>query len=476
MSLECSSIPKPDTSNVCNNLNDTHIPEHTCINFSQIPLGIILEDEFCKTLGNPGEWGQGGFSNFLCGINPCDSPQELEGCCVQPEFPFVCCSTIVGLKALCKRIGFTGNPVNCCFNNYDNESQNSNCFSDTSQKATCDPAYRSIIGEGCRDQLLNYCSGNLPGDNPNSTEWISRWVDSSGKPIENGCYKALQWNLYGSDPPPVLHSETCREKPLIPLNSSGFTWSQELMNVVFAKYTTNGYRIGSLPGSPTYNSFQEFLYTICCDYPGLCQNGLNNVCSDISMNRLSLNPEASAWCGCHLPLIEYSDYANRFNIPPECSPICNRAGVLPIAKGDAEPIECTQTICLIDDITINVVNSQIGGDIDITQICGNCSPEAPCSCFINNDSISINNSFISGNVSIQQSCGSFQCTQNNPGIPGPNLIEINCNDQPSYNKYKEEAQKQKEEIIRNKNVWILAIILIFVLILFLVIAFFNISF
>jgi hypothetical protein len=122
----------------------------------------------------------------------------------------------------------------------------------------------------------------------------------------------------------------------------------------------------------------------------LCQDGLDRVCETQTAQRISLNPAIAQWCGCHLPPQEYEDYSVKFNIPPECTPMCNRSGTIPIVGINAEPVNCKQNVCLIDEVTVNLINAQIGGGITFDQICGNCGGN-PCSCIISNTEIDIIN-------------------------------------------------------------------------------------
>lgn len=474
---------QPNNNNVCSaNLGDNYQMPDLCYNPILDPKSIVVSKEFCESMGSNGEWEL----NLLDVGSPCFYVQDqldircsaflnysipFLGCTLSDP-PGLCLST-VGVGGVCKRTAFNGDPLQCCLNNYDKTG--TGCFSDSSGKDTCDPKYRNNTSSECKVELLPYCSGTLPTDDPASTAWINRWVDANNKPIPGGCYDIVLDNLYNPfSPPPPSNNGQCNQKPLGEISNSGYIWSQELMAQVLQHYKENGLVIGALPGFRGYHPFQDFLYNdLCSRFPGLCQNGLAQSCANYTTERLSLNPEAAAWCGCNLPTVEYEDYANRFNIPPACTPICNRSGVLPIADGELNPIQCTQNICLIDDISINIISSQVNGQVDISQLCGNCGPNSQCSCFINNDTISVNNSLIQGNVSINESCGSFKCTQNNPGIPGPSLISTGCDSINEYNKFKQELDQQNQEVNRNKNFWIFFIIIFFLLIIFFFLLFLN---
>ena len=91
-------------------------------------------------------------------------------------------------------------------------------------------------------------------------------------------------------------------------------------------------------------------------------------------------------------------------------PYCNRAGTIPAVGPDGvTPLTCTNNICLIDDVTINLINSSVSGNLAFDQVCGGCGSSSPgvtssCSCIIQGDSITAVNSQINGNISLNQSC------------------------------------------------------------------------
>ena len=141
--------------------------------------------------------------------------------------------------------------------------------------------------------------------------------------------------------------------------------------------------------------------------------------------------------------------------------MCNRAGTIPIVGINGEAINCRQTICLIDDVTLNLVNAQIGGGIEFNQICGNC-PGAQCSCIVSNTTIDIENSTIGGNfVPVGEGCGSFLCSQTNPGTTGPNIINVPCDGTAGFNPYAEfEAEQAAAQEAARKNAWVWTLIAI----------------
>lgn len=348
-----------------------------------------------------------------------------------------------GTQVICGRSQYRGDPISCCLNDFNcqatcengdsglNQNQYNLCFSDpasaTMKNYTCNPIYRNLVGQSCRENLFLYCTGNLPTDDYNSPEWLNRW---SG---EKSCTYALHRNMFainnGSEnvclEPPVIIPGICNITTNY--NHDGYVWAQAVIREALKHYTDLGFNVGSIPGQEGYNIFQDLMYEqFCCPYAGVCSTALDEVCKRFTAELISRNPILSNWCGCHLPEEEYQSYSVNYNIRPECTPVCNRTGVIPLTGINGDPVQCEQDICLIDNTTFNLVNSQVGGNVNFNQICKNC-PNANCSCISENNTLDITNSTIAGNViPVAQICGNLTCTQTNPSLVGPQTINIPC--------------------------------------------------
>jgi hypothetical protein len=480
-SVKCESV-EPDNRNLCfvklHERPATRMPGFCTIIG---PKGDQHRENNCREMSTAGEWANPEVSG-LCAFLYTAIYKEVVG----PAWPW-CSYAGGGLK--CRRNSFTGDPVTCCFNDLACVSSPDNytpeCFSDVAQQNTCSdgsggtPNHRSIVSEDCRDTLFEYCTGTLPTDDPNSVEWLDRWTVEGTR----SCYYAVQRNMFDIGgtghcfpPQPVPPGNLCNIPLDLPLDSVGFFWAQRLVSAAITKYTAQGFAIGSLPGFPGYNPWQDFMYNnVCCPYAGLCQDALEIACETKTAQRISLNPALAQWCGCHLPVGEYEEYSARFNIPPQCTPMCNRVGTIPIVGVNADPISCTQDICLIDGVTVNLINSQIGGGINFDQVCANCSG-SQCSCIVSNTTVDIANSVIGGNVvPVSEGCGSISCTQTNPGTTGPNTIPVSCGETGPFNPYQEyEAEVAAATAEAQKKSWFwtilivgAGILLIFIILIFL---------
>ena len=341
-------------------------------------------------------------------------------------------------------------------------------------KNTCDPIYRSPSATGCQGLFLPFCSGADLTD-PTDISWIGRWMDPlTGLPVPSGCLDILENNLFnlpgggvGSCPPLPIPPPpgSCQVFDLgMPINASGYNWASQLVTAVFEKYSSNGFIVGTLPGTIGFNEFQDFLYTyICCQFPSLCSSGLSNVCSSYSAQRLSLNPEAANWCGCYLPIEEYATYIDKFQINKECTPMCNRIGAIPLTTLDNQKIGCEQDICLIDNVTINLLKTQVGAEININQFCSGCSSNASCTCVIENNTLDSINSSVGGGFNIGQFCQSSNCVRGNSGPDGntSQLVTVPCDTPGAFNPFaqrQEEVSQSETTANNNRTIYILIIV------------------
>lgn len=475
----CGSYPYPDTTNQCDTWGNTYqVPNFCTLEGS---AGDGYRNDYGTALGSPGEYiyyGEG----ESCNYNDCNNVQWIGSCC----FSSGGCCGIAGVAAQTKRTAFNGDPLTCCLQdalcttlgianppiipypdagivptkwNIDNLPPGQ-CFSDGGLRNTCDPANRDITsstpsgdpatpggpqGSSCQDLVTDYCSG--ADLEPDDTSWIQRW--NSSQPSENGnvvkqsCLYALQRNLFsnaGGDPcstglpaTALNTTGTCSPAPKIPMSAEGIAWASNLISRVSTKYAENGFTLGAQPGTVEYNSFQELIYSdICCPYPFLCQSALKNSCASVDPQRLSLDPSARSFCGCFLPDENYEQYVDNFQINKECTPLCNRQDTIPLTTGDGTPLSCTQNVCLIDNLTINAINSTISGGINIGNFCGGCQNSTggdsiSCECIISNNTIDTVNAQIFGGINVSEQCGSTRCMVVNP-VPGasPAIMSIPC--------------------------------------------------
>jgi hypothetical protein len=157
------------------------------------------------------------------------------------------------------------------------------------------------------------------------------------------------------------------------------------------------------------------LITLCKTIaPGVsnCDELLDQYCESFTRDDLSKDPTLQTICGCHLATstpasnaglkLSRKPQGNQYDYPgmtQTCDPICAYSGTI-----QTNAPQCAQTVCIMDKISINEINSNCG-DITINQVCG----QAPSgggvgNCYISNVDVDLINSDCGG-VFLHQNCG-----------------------------------------------------------------------
>nr|QBK91322.1 MAG: hypothetical protein LCPAC202_02960 [Pithovirus LCPAC202] len=495
-------FPPPDTSNVCtsDNIGEGDTVRYEIPHFCTLkgPGGTRKRREYCDRIGGGGEWGLEGNrgEGGHCTYDDCGAVKAYKtGCCDG------CCG-IVGRKVFCRRKAYLGNPAFCCFRDKEWRGRKGDpddllCFETDAREGTCLPDNRNITNSSCQDSVFEYCTG---GDlDKNDKSWLERWAPFKGPVIDGNpnCVYAVNRNLF-IDPNIANVLNAIQPNPKVFRDAAGFVWSRELLVKVFEKYAEQGFVIGTLPGFPGYNTFQDdVLQPICTSVPGICQQGLFATCSNSTTDELVRNPEQVPWCGCYMPQDQYQRYVDEFQVNRECTPICARQGSIPLVSANGiQPLLCNQSVCIIDDVTIALEKTNVGGNITFAQFCGGCSApisgvngvagglsplsdpseslgrsSSACLCIISNDTIAAASSQIEG-INLTDVCGSARCFKNNPN-PGdgqPNRLEIPCDSADNFNPFTNRKTNQdKETAEKNFMRWVIiaiVVIVVFIIILF----------
>lgn len=540
MGNDCTGYPPPDpiADNQCSKYaSDLYLMPNFCAQAG--PGGSQNRITWCQRMSTANEWkpvSTFGVNGTGCHYDTCSSYKAVpgDGCCNG------CCG-VTGLGVVCQRQDFTGDPLTCCMKDLecnggiDDISLKTNppaCFSDDNKQHTCSPCYRSVTStgdtiydvttdsngvvtstttcaqagnNGCSDILLNYCTGgDIPPDtDPSAAIQIlaERWYDAAlNKP--GPCTNVLERQLFQNLPSKCLavgmlpFSTSCRPKyfanpttvvdgittgagtPVTALSAAGVQWAQTMFPQLIAKYNSLGFSLGAVPGSIGYNPFQDYLYSLCCQVPVMCQSTLDNTCSIYSARQLSVNPDATNWCGCYLPATEYQKYVDAYQINKECTPTCNRTTTIPLVNGGNAPILCNQSICVIDDVTINLNNTTVNGGINISQLCGNCGgtfgSQSNCECIVQNTTIDGAQSNL-GNIDLLNVCTNTTCTVTNPGYPDlPATLQVPCDQASDPNSVYAQAQAAllAEQAAQNKQTIIIYLVIIGVFLILMVFLYF----
>lgn len=354
--------------------------------------GKGIAEQLCQQMGGSDDIPEWAYEGASSETGYYDSRDPHSGCSI-PESG----DCVKGSAALCyKTPDFTGKIGICCINDYDCDSRKSQsdipCFDNIYKQNMCNPINRNIQTSACQESAREYLLGikdeiNAP---PWTGDWKTRWDAKSRR--------AIAKVLYGCN----LDRST--------ISSAGLRWGKGLMSTAFQQYAGEGFSIMANPGEPGYSDFQNDLFQICLENPMICNDTLNLICSAETLDKISRQPSRMRWCGCYLPPTEYEKYLSIYQLPGiECTPPCNQNWVVPLAtKAENAIVECETSTCIIDNITINLVNSITGG-ISIDQVCGSCGGEGNvCNCLIENDTIDVIDSKIEGKISFRQSCGTIE--------------------------------------------------------------------
>ena len=372
----------------------------------------FLGKEVCDNYGDPGEWKL--YETEVdtgCQFNDCDPGYSVSnnGC------NGGCCS-IIGKSVSCSRQDYLGKDVTCCFNDYACQNDLDKCFQTPERQRTCPPENRDLTSTTCLDVIEPYCKGERLF--ASQTDWLEMWLENSS--VEINSDQALSNTIYPSSEfsSQVVVSERGKKYPLgekqpclraiarnvtlgnictwddlqegsvvtTNINPAGINWSKNLLEHVYEKYQAESGGPGSLlngistDGLNRDSGFYNTLWNICNKIPLLCSNGsdsnaegiLPKMCKDITVEDIIKTPETLKWCACHMPSEQYAEYTNRYGITKECTPICNRMGVIPVTDLNGERKFCQQNTCIIDDNVIDLVNSEISGGVNFTQLCSGC--------------------------------------------------------------------------------------------------------
>lgn len=429
--MVCRSNEEPDYTNQCSSeLGETYVIPGFCNANLTSGQAYTDRENACKALSDPNsqEWGNPTTTGaFACNYQNGTTNKCLSG-------------GVTGTGVKCQRIAFTGNPYTCCTRDYDSNKLLNSCFVTDSKGRTCAPEYRGYTQTGCQVEMQNAClAGDAPGTDPQQPRsFTANWYPgntNSGITGQPYCVIALQQNLAKG--------------------GGNREYAQQLMASLYQKYLDSGFKITS-PNMPGYNLFQERLLELSLLYPDAAAPFLQNkLCSAYTRQELSQNLDLTKFCGCHLPPSEYDEARNTLGVSKECDPLCNIATAIPpVDPVTGNSIKCKNNICIIDDATINLVNSR-AGNISLGQVCSGCSG-GTCNCSIIDVNIISTGSKI-GDINLEQECGgSLNCYQ----TTSQGVKQVDCN---SYTGNEEIPPTTEDEDIATSNY--LRYVLIFLAIL-----------
>ena len=193
-------------------------------------------------------------------------------------------------------------------------------------------------------------------------------------------------------------------------NINGLQNAQYYVNQLYQNYINASYNITNDITSSSYNTFQDTILNLCLNpkLPGICDSFLNNFCSNVTRDDITGvtagnntnnnigNNTLLNFCGCYVaPDPIYAQYtlgsydciigssgctAGCYPLnnttcysQPACDPLCHNAQTIQKAyPPSGNFITCPQEICVIDNVTINILNSNVVGGINFNSVCAGC--------------------------------------------------------------------------------------------------------
>ena len=393
-------------------------PENPALKTADVQNSCFFTTEpgsFCGDAGIPGnfqrcfgefqgstEWIPGSHSTG-CGV--CSSCKGIEqgngsGTC---GFGTGSC-TWAGRRYKCQRRGgangYQGDPLKCCRRSKAIQGNTLFCFDDNSKLRTCLPSLRGFDKPSCVPLMAAYCSND--SEEPMTAKW-------TGSPQSKDCLRFV--------------SE----------NQGNLNFYQDVTEAMVRRYliTQNNPITSIQSDGPSHDPFIDTVVEVCRSNPGACDNVLFEKCAGVQREQIEQNINLANLCGCFMEDVEYSKFS-QFGIDRVCDPLCVLSTTVKPLDTTSSPTAakfqvCTQSICVIDDITIQLLAGSVAGDITFAQACGSCAENqeaGSCRCYISDVDIQAINSRV-GDVNFEQTCGNPVCYQSSE-IEGQPPIQVDC--------------------------------------------------
>jgi hypothetical protein len=337
-----------------------------------------------------------------------------------------------------------------------------------------------VAEKPCYQVMTDWCTGTdlvtgKPKTLPDGTydhTWRNYWLSSAtvdanchvqnnnqSQTFETPCLNYMYKLMFKGTPYQCTAKNANNGFPSV----DGYKLAQQFFSTMLTKYINEGGNLAVREDQVGDSQMNNLIWKICNDTPGLCSSALKNMCSTMTANDLIRNVVLQPWCGCYLPPAEYSIYTDLYQINPECTPICNQEGTIPLPSSDGiSGKTCNQSTCIIDNVAIELANAKVGGTgqgINFKQMCSNCGANGICNCTIRNLTfIGVNAAIPS--IDVSQSCGgNAQCYKEVPNSNGvPSNIPVPCDKNINYNPYDQIDANNAKKVVSATKYQFLAII------------------
>lgn len=242
----------------------------------------------------------------------------------------------------------------------------------------------------CVSVMQDYCSNDLDtsGHSTPQSKYLLKW---QGDTVSSPCQQWAHANLI---------SNPCHADHYGPVVDA----------YVRRYFLTEGHPITyKQQGSTIYDINMQYILSVCQTFPGGCDSVLPQVCGGFIRANLESNPNEAALCGCFMDSAQYTALGGAFGIPVICDPLCVLSSAVKpqLTTSPCTTQTCNKSICVIDNITISLLNNSTAGNINFAQLCSSCAGNnggGGCQCNISDISITTVESSVK-NINFGQNCG-----------------------------------------------------------------------
>lgn len=287
---------------------------------------------------------------------------------------------------MCDRTDLPEASVEPCCIQFTLQGSSASCYANGDEGyGICPVSTRASTAEDCQDFLAEYCSRDI------GSTFYTKWNPGSV------CSIGLVQNALAGN------------------NTTVDEIGYKFLNSYFAIH----------PLEETSFAYQDRVLQICQETPLACSRYLREkLCVKKTREEISTTDYALKFCGCQLPANQYETFSNSVaGISRECDVICVAPSIVKSVDSQGEIVQCHSTICIIDDVSINLSNSEVG-EINFATMCGGCSnSNTSCNCYIKDVDIKTIESSI-GAINLRNECdGQLKCYK----TVGDTQQEYNCN-------------------------------------------------
>jgi len=240
------------------------------------------------------------------------------------------------------------------------------------------------------------CIGSMfSNDQTGFEQWKAIWQQND----PYSCYNTYQNFIYNL--------------PRFGFNPTNFKQADQDFVQIFNNYTQTYQKQITLPDRAGYDSMQEDLLGACQKLPA-CDMAMQQLSQGLTRSDIANNRAFLDFFGCYSPPTTVKQAAQALAGDKQCDPTCNRISNIKLWNttqpdklfyGNA--IECQNAVCVIDQVTIDAVDSSIGS-INIDQVCNACNnpsnKNVGCTCIISG--VNINDVWSQiGGANFSQDCG-----------------------------------------------------------------------